>query len=290
MTTLSPWTAPGTYEWQVADLLHDPTLSKWTQAQLDAYINEARRQLVMDSGCLRSLQQAYLTQGVEQYVFGQVAGAQILTAGTGYTAPTVAFSGGGGAGAAATLTQSGGAVNSLVFTSYGAGYTSAPTAVVSDPTGTGATVAAGVINALTFDMVDVHVYWSSTQRYSLRWWPFSVLSAKFRFYTSQSYQRQPTEWACYGLQSIFIAFPPDQSYQVEWDTVVLPTPLATGDSTTQDPIPVQNQDPIKFYAAHLAKFNMQNYGEAQAFLDKYQQRLRECCASYTRRMGSIYAE
>jgi hypothetical protein len=43
----------------------------WSTAQLDRYINEARRQLVMDTGCLRSLQTVYFTQGVESYPFGR---------------------------------------------------------------------------------------------------------------------------------------------------------------------------------------------------------------------------
>jgi hypothetical protein len=288
MTTLSPPNTPGTYEWQVADLLHDPNQARWSQVQLDAYINEARRQLVMDSGCLRTLQQSYITQGVEQYVFGTVTGASILTPGSGYTAPTVSFSGGGGSGVAATVTQSGGAVNTISFSSYGSGYTSAPTATISDPSGTGATLACGVISANTFDMIDAHLYWG-TQRYTLLWSPFSLFSSKYRPYTAAAYQRQPAGWAIYGLQSIFVGPTPDQTYASEFDTVILPAPLATGDASTQDPIPTQNQDPIKFYAAHLAKFNAQNYGESEQFLNKYQMRLRECCASYTRRIGNIYA-
>lgn len=289
MTYLAPVTTPGTYEFQVADLLHDPNLSRWSESQLDGYINEARRQLVMDTGCLRTLQASYVTQGVEQYQFGSVSGAAILTGGSGYSAPSVTFSGGGGSGAAATLTQSGGAVNSIVFTSYGSGYTSAPTATVSDTGGgTGCTVGVGIISLNTYDFLGVHVFWG-TQRYSLDWQPFSKFSAWFRPYTPAAYQRQPACWASYGEASIFVGPTPDQSYATEFDTVVLPTDFAIGDSTTPEVIPLRNQDPIKFYAAHLAKFNAQNYGEAESFLQKYQQRLREVCASYTRRIGSIYA-
>ena len=77
MTTLGPSTTPGTYEFQVLDLLHDPNANRWSLPQVDGYINEARRQLVMDTGCLRSLQQSYLTQGTEQYTFGQVTGGVV---------------------------------------------------------------------------------------------------------------------------------------------------------------------------------------------------------------------
>jgi hypothetical protein len=289
VTFLAPVSTPGTYEFQVADLLHDPTLNRWTEAQLDGYINEARRQLVMDTGCLRSLQASFLTPGVEQYQFGAVSGASILTGGANYSGPTVAFSGGGGSGAAALLTQSNGAVNTIVFTSFGSGYTSAPIATVSDTgAGTGAAIQAGIINVNTYDFIGVHVFWG-TQRYSLDWFPFSLFSARRRPYTQASLQRQPDAWAVYGEQSIFIGTTPDQNYATEWDTVVLPTNYAVGDTTTADAIPLRNQDPIKFYAAHLAKFNAQNYGEAEQMKSKYRERLLEVCASYTRRIGSIYA-
>lgn len=291
MTFLAPVSTPGTYEFQVADLLHDPTLNRWSEAQLDGYINEARRQLVMDTGCLRSLQTSYLTQGVEQYQFGAVSGGAILTPGAGYVSPGVIFSGGGGgSGAAATLTQSGGAVNSITFTSFGSGYTSAPIATIFDGigSGNGATMQVGIINLNTYDFIGVHVFWG-TQRYSLDWFPFSLFSARRRPYTPSSLQRQPDAWAVYGEQSIFIGTTPDQNYATEWDTVVLPTNYAVGDTTTADAIPLRNQDPIKFYAAHLAKFNAQNYGEAEQYQAKYRQRLLEVCASYTRRIGSIYA-
>jgi len=288
MTTLGPISTPGTYEYQVADLLHDPNSTKWTVPQLDSYINEARRQLVMDTGCLRTLQTSFLSQGTQQYVFGAVSGASIQAAGTGYTAPTVSFSGGGGSGVAATLSQSGGAVNTITFTNFGSGYISAPTAVVSDPSGIGATIQCGTININTYDFLGIHVYWG-TQLYSLDWFPFSLFSARFRPYQAQAYERQPVAWAVYGEQSIFIGPTPDQTYAVEWDTVILPTPIATGDTTTQDPIPIRNQDPIKFYAASLAKFNAQSYGESETFETKYRKRLLEVCAAYTRRIGSIYA-
>jgi hypothetical protein len=289
VTFLAPVSTPGTYEFQVADLLHDPNLNRWSEPQLTGYINEARRQLVMDTGCLRSLQASFVTQGIEQYAFGSVSGASILAGGSNYSGPSVLFSGGGGTGAAATLTQSGGAVNSLVFTNLGSGYTSAPTAIVSDTgAGTGAQVQVGVINVNTYDFLGVHVFWG-TQRYSLDWQPFSKFSAWYRPYTPAAYQRQPACWAVYGEQSIFIGPTPDQTYATEFDTVILPTPFAVADATTIDAIPIRNQDPIKFYAAHLAKFNAQNYGEAQTFQEKYRQRLLEVCASYTRRIGSVYA-
>lgn len=287
MTTLAPITTAGTYEFQVGDLLHDTTFNRWSQAQIDTYINTGRKQLVMDTGCLRTLQQLYLTQGVEQYQFGQVTGGIVVNGGNNYSGPSVTFSGGGGSGAAATLTQSGGAVNAITFTSFGSGYTSPPTATVSDPSGTGAVIAVGVISINTFDVLDIHPLWG-TQRYTLDWYPWRNFSALFRQWTAASYQRQPVAWAVYGDNSVFIGPPPDQSYQIEFDTIILPTPFAVNDITTQDAIPAMSQDPIQFYAAYLAKKNAQNLGEAESFLNDYRRRLLEVTSVYTGRIKSQY--
>jgi hypothetical protein len=251
VTTLGPSTTPGTYEFQVLDLLHDPNNNRWSLPQIDGYINEARRQLVMDTGCLRTLQQSYVTQGQEQYVFGQVTGGVVLAGGSGYAGPSVSFSGGGGSSVAATLSQSGGAVNTISFTNFGSGYSSVPSNTV-------------------------------------QWYPFRVFSAWYRPYTAATYQRQPVAWAVYGDNSIFLGPTPDQSYAIEFDTIVLPTPIASGDTTTVDPIPPMVQDPIKFYAAYLAKNNAQSYGEAENFLGQYRRRLTEVTSVYTGRIPDVY--
>ena len=275
-----------TYEAQVADLLHDPNNNIWSLSQLDGYINEARRQIVMDTGCLRTLQTAYLTAGQESYTFGQVTGAVINVPGANYASPSVSFAGGGGSGVAATLGQSGGAVNAITFSSFGGGYTSAPVATVTDTgPGTGCQILTGVISVYTYDVLGINVIWGS-ERYALWWQPFSILSANRRVWLAQSYQRQPEVWAVYGNNALYIAPPPDQSYAVEFDSIILPVPLA--DYVTNDPIPTVMQDPIKFYAAHLAKLNYQAYGEAEMLLETYRRRMLECAGSYTRRLPNPY--
>ncbi|WP_256672229.1 phage tail tube protein [Pseudomonas sp. ANT_J12] len=72
--------------------------------------------------------------------------------GTGYTtAPTVAFTGGGGTGAAGTATVSGGAVTGVTITNPGTGYTSPPT-VAFTGAGTGATATTAITSADSFDL------------------------------------------------------------------------------------------------------------------------------------------
>jgi len=274
------------YEVQVADLLHDPNNITWSISQLDRYINEARRQLVMDTGCLRTLQTAYLWPGQEQYTFGQVSGAVITAAGSNYTAPSVSFSGGGGSGVAATLTQSSGAVNAISFSSFGSGYTSAPTAMITDTgSGSGATIVTGVISVQTYDVLGVNVIWGN-ERYQMLWQPWSVMSARLRVWLSSAYQRQPVMWSAYGDNSFFIEPPPDQPYQFELDSVVLPTNLS--DYVTSDPIPLAAQDPIKFYAAYLAKLYEQAFGESEMHRENYRRRMIECSNAYTRRIPNAY--
>jgi len=84
------------------------------------------------------------------------AGTQILTCTipTLDTTPTITFSGGGGTGAAAVATVSGGNITSIRVTNGGSGYTSAPTVAIStNGPGSGATATAtvtdGVVTGVT---------------------------------------------------------------------------------------------------------------------------------------------
>ena len=83
----------------------------------------------------------------------QVRNVNVGNGGTGYTsAPTVAFSGGGGSGAVATATiDSEGRVNGVAVTNRGTGYTSAPTVSFSGGGGSGATATATTMNVLEFN-------------------------------------------------------------------------------------------------------------------------------------------
>ena len=83
----------------------------------------------------------------------EVVGSVVISSGgSGYTgAPTVAFSGGGGTGAAGTAIIQNGAVTGVTITNPGQGYTSAPTVAFSGGGGTGA---AGTANlAAELDIV-----------------------------------------------------------------------------------------------------------------------------------------
>lgn len=74
---------------------------------------------------------------------GSISYIGVISGGSGYTsAPSVSFSGGGGFGASATATVSGGKVTGISITNAGSGYTSLPTISFSGGGGSGATAAA----------------------------------------------------------------------------------------------------------------------------------------------------
>jgi len=76
---------------------------------------------------------------------GGVVAVGLSAAGAGYTAPpSVGFSGGGGAGAAAVAHMAGTQVESIVITNQGTGYTSSPSVSLTGGGGTGAAATAAV--------------------------------------------------------------------------------------------------------------------------------------------------
>lgn len=89
---------------------------------------------------------------------GSLDAVVVSAGGTGYTtAPTVAFTGGGGTGAAGTATVSGGAVTGVTITNPGTGYTSAP-AVAFTGAGTGATASATVASGDSFALPETRTW------------------------------------------------------------------------------------------------------------------------------------
>jgi hypothetical protein len=92
-------------------------------------------------------------------------------------------------------------------------------------------------------------------------------------------------WAAYGETGIYIGQLPDQTYQAELDTVILPTDLAGADV---DNIPPKYQDCVQYFAAYKAKYNLQQFGEAETFHRQYLQTLMDRGAAYVRRIPNPY--
>jgi hypothetical protein len=120
------------------------------------------------------------------------------------------------------------------------------------------------LGAQVLEVISVTIYWG-TQRVILQNRSFSEQNAKLRIW--QSYTTRPGSIARMGANQLYINPTPDQAYVSDWDCVITPTPLALDTDPEVLAVPFQNLVP--YYAAHLAKYNMEAFGEAQIFYEKY---------------------
>lgn len=118
------------------------------------------------------------------------------------------------------------------------------------------------------------------ERLSLVYKPYSWINAFLRSWVN--YQQWPQYWTRLSPIQICIAPVPNQPYITDWDVAVNSTPL-TNDATVDD-IPVPFQEPVKYYAAHLAKLNQQSQGEAAMFKAMYMDVLKQCARAYMQRV------
>lgn len=279
-------TVLSTYRTQTQRILHDVSGTFATVSEYNDAINEGRLNTVADTGCLRTLQTIYLTAGQEAYKYGSITGYAVTSGGSGYTsAPIVSLSGGGGTGATAVASiNSSGVVTGITPVTAGTGYLSAPTVTLSGGGGSGATAVCGALSLDTIDILNVGLIWGFT-RYSLDWMVWSEFSAKARYWIN--YQQIPALFSVYGENTMYIAALPDQNYQCEIDSVLIPDDLV--DDTSIETISRIYQRPIKYYAAYLLKLKEQSFGEAEMFKNHYKQSALEVLAqTFTRRVPSWY--
>ena len=286
------------YLTDVQRLLHDANLNFYTQQQLTDYINSARERVVRDTGCLRQIvvTQTPTVQGgtptawvantavtAGTYVFSNIFIYQYQTSGTsGSTAPayptastnnytnyppSTAFADG-----TATLLYVG---NCEIIT-----YENLTSILATMPLSstTGNTV---------LDIVNINLYWGNT-RVPLDYLAWSDFNARLRFW--QNYIGRPLAFSIYSQNVIYIGPVPDQIYQVEIDCVLLPNPLSLSTSTVQDSINDPYSSAVKFYAAYLAKYYEQSFGEAEIYKQEYTKQITSIINSiYTRRIPTIYS-
>ena len=286
-------------------LLHDANANFWSNQELTDDINNARNRMIRDTGTNRVLQNTIAVYNQEFYTFdnslGAVSGVLVQNPGSGYTsAPTVTLSAsptGDTATAYATIGGVGeygsnntGQIASVVVTHAGSGYVNAPTVTFTDGGGSGGSGQAFLVGMprglLTMDIININLYWGNT-RIPLRYLPWTQFNAELRFW--QNYVGRPIAYSMYGPNSFNIAPVPDQNYAMEIDTVVRPTDLVSLNDVEVD-IPQPWQNPIPFYAAYVAKFKEQSYGEAELFKNQYQMQMQNVLNStYTRRMPDPYS-
>jgi hypothetical protein len=137
------------------------------------------------------------------------------------------------------------------------------------------------------DIININLYWGNT-RVPLDWLAWTDFNARLRFW--QNYIGRPLAFSTYGQGQIYLGPVPDQIYQIEVDCVVLPNDLSTNSPNTTDVIVDPYSGCVQFYAAYLAKYYEQSYGEAEIYKQEYNKHISAVLSSiYTRRVPSVYS-
>ena len=294
------------YITQVRYLLHDANANFYTDSQLTDYINAARERIVRDTGALRevivtqvpcqvvntvnSASPAYPTQWVantvvnaNDFVFSNIFIYQYITGGTSSSTapaypqssannysnypPSTAFADG-----TATLQYVGNCENIY----YGALTNLMGSSPLAPSSGNS-----------VLDIVNINLYWGNT-RVPLDYLAWTDFNTRLRFW--QNYIGRPLAFSVYGQGQIYIGPVPDQIYQLEIDCVVLPNALVLSAPTVADVINDPYSTCIKFYAAYLAKFYEQSFGESEIFKQEYlKQATSVLNTTFTRRIPSSYS-
>lgn len=299
MTTLQ------TYITLTRRLLHDANANFWSNQELTDDINQARGRLIRDTGIKRVLQNTIAVYNQEFYTFdnstGAVAGILVTNSGQNYTsAPTVQLTAsptGNNATANSTIggvgeygSNNSGQISSINLINAGSGYTTAPNVTITGGGGSGGAAQSFLVGMpqglLTMDIININLYWGNT-RIPLRYLPWTQFNAELRFW--QNYVGRPIAYSMYGPNGFYIAPVPDQNYAMEVDTVVRPIDMVSLDQIETD-IPEPWQNPVPFYAAYIAKYKEQSYGEAELFKNQYTAQMQNVLSStFTRRMPDPYS-
>ena len=136
----------------------------------------------------------------------------------------------------------------------------------------------------TIDVLTINLYWGNS-RVPMYYMAWSNFNAQLRFW--QNYTGRPVGFSMYGPKRIFIGPKPDQAYLIELDTVVLKPPLT--DASPNETLPSPFTEAVPFYAAYIAKYQEQSYGEAEIFKQEYQKHVMQALnTTFTRRLPTPY--
>lgn len=278
------------YITEVRRLLHDANGNFYTDTELTDYINDARERLVRDTGCLRTIQitqtplkvrttdtingatpanptawAANTAVSLNSFVFSNIFIYQVTQAGvTGDEPPDYPASNSNYPPSTQFLNGTAGLT--YVGNCENVYYQSLPQGVS------------------TLDVLNINLYWGNT-RVPLRYMPWTQFNAELRFW--QNYIGRPISFTVYGQSQIYLSPVPDQIYQLEMDTTILPSPLVA--ATDQDTINDPYSSPVAFYAAYKAKYKEQSFGEAEIFKQEYIKQAQAVLNSvFTRRLPDPY--
>ncbi len=283
------------YTTQVQFLVHDQTNADFTQAELTNAINNARTAVALDFHCVRGLYIAppsnaplsalyspvSVIPNTEAYPLlgpnglnSQIVGANVTVGGTGYTStPTVTFAAGPANSVLATGTAvvTGGIVTGINMTAWGQGYTpgTLPAVTITGGGGSGATATAIAFNNV-FNVISISYVWGN-QRYMLRFRGFTLFQAYMR--SQLAFNQRGMIWTIHEQTgTVLIQPPPDQPYVTEWDVLQLPMPLVNPSDSDAQVIPPWN-DAVQYYAAMLCLNKLQNFEQANHYLQLYSARV-----------------
>jgi hypothetical protein len=138
----------------------------------------------------------------------------------------------------------------------------------------------GALGTQYLDVMGITLYFG-TLRYKLGQLSFTNFDARFRRYQF-NFQR-PVCFARQGAAQVWFGPNPDQVYVTDWDIAIIPAALS-GAVNEVETLPIPFQSPVKYYAAHLAKFKEQAQGEAEIFKQAYWTRLKEAYRSFQTRI------
>ena len=302
MATLS------SYITQVRRLLHDANGNFYTDSQLTDYINSARERVVRDTGALRevvvtqvpcqvapgatiggitpSYPSAWVADtavSANTFMFSNIYIYQYITGGvSGSTPPPYPQSNTGNANnyPPSTAFADGTATIQYVGNCENISYAALTQLMGSSPLSpsSGATV---------LDVININLYWGNT-RVPMDYLAWSDFNARLRFW--QNYIGRPLAFSIYGQGQVYVGPVPDQIYQMEIDCVVLPLPLSINAPTVVDTINDPYTSPVQFYAAYLAKYYEQSYGESEIYKQEYVKHTGSVLNSvFTRRIPSVYS-
>lgn len=279
------------YITEVRRLLHDATGVFYSDSQLTDYINAARDRTVRDTGCLRTIQVTNAPAPPSGAINGVAATAPVAwAANTLFVLNSFVFSN----IFVYQVTQEG--TMGATAPAYPSGTTNYPPSTQFFNGTCGLTYVGNCEQipystlpnaAKTIDILNINLYWGNT-RVPLDYLPWSDFNARLRFW--QNYIGRPVCFSIYGQNTIYIGPVPDQSYQIEIDTVIQPDALFLATPTVPDQIADPYTSAPKYYAAHLAKFYEQSFGEAEIFKQEYLKQITQVLNSvYTRRIPSVYS-
>jgi len=279
------------YITEVRRLLHDANANFYTDQQLTDYINSARERITRDSGCLRTIQVTQIPAPVANPVNGVTATNPVIwNPSTFYALNTFVFSN----VFVYQVTTAG--TSDSTAPPYPQGNTNYPPSTQFFNGTLGLTYVGNCeqipFSTLpqgqqTLDIVNINLYWGNS-RVPLNYLAWSDFNARLRFW--QNNVSRPVAYSIYGQNTIYVGPVPDQVYQVEIDTVILPTALSLSTPTVADTIQDPYTTAVKFYAAYLAKYYEQSFGEAEIYKQEYtKQTISILNSVFTSRVPSVYS-